>query len=208
MVGDAALTPLGVLVLALLREGDMHPYEMMRLLRHRREDRMVKITNGTFYHTVSRLEQQGLIAEVGVDREGNRPERTTYTLTEAGPAALEDWVRAHLAGSDDNQKYRVALSEAHNLSRADAIELIAVHRDAIAAEYAAVASGLNSARARPVSEQYIIELDRYAALLRADLDWTDSLLARMASEDLPWGVNDLTPENRAVHEAMRKAAQK
>jgi len=204
---DAVLTPLGVLVLALLREGDMHPYEMMRLLRQRREDRMVKITNGTFYHTVSRLEQQGLIAEVGVDRDGNRPERTTYTLTGAGPVALEDWVRLHLGRGDDTQKYRVALSEAHNLDRAEAIELLTAHRDALAAEYAAMASGLHNARARPVSEQYLIELDRYAALLRADLDWTDSLLARMASEDFPWGVGALTPENRAVHEAMRKAAQ-
>jgi len=58
-MADVALTPLGVMVLALLREGDMHPYEMMRLLRHRREDRMVKLTNGTFYHTVARLSATG-----------------------------------------------------------------------------------------------------------------------------------------------------
>ena len=81
---SAKLTPLGVMVLALLREGDMHPYEMMRLMRHRRDDRLVPIQNGTFYHTVGRLERAGLLAEVGVDRDGNRPERTTYTLTDSG----------------------------------------------------------------------------------------------------------------------------
>ena len=54
------LTPLGLMVLALLREGDMHPYEMMRLMRQRRDDRLVSITNGTLYHTVARLERAGL----------------------------------------------------------------------------------------------------------------------------------------------------
>ena len=78
------LTPLGVMVLALLREGDMHPYEMIRLMRIRRDDRLVAITNGTVYHTVARLERAGLLAEVGVDRDGNRPERTTYAVTDAG----------------------------------------------------------------------------------------------------------------------------
>src|SRR5512138_2173622 len=96
----AKLTPLGVMVLALLREGEMHPYEMMRLMRQRRDDQLVTITNGTFYHTVARLERLGLLAEVGVDREGNRPERTTYRLTDAGRDAVSEWVRAELPRVD------------------------------------------------------------------------------------------------------------
>ena len=70
------LTPLSVVVLGLLREGDMHPYEMRRLIRERRDDRLVSIANGTFYHAVGRLERDGLIVRVGVDRQGARPERT------------------------------------------------------------------------------------------------------------------------------------
>ncbi|MBN9189981.1 MAG: PadR family transcriptional regulator, partial [Microbacterium sp.] len=66
------------MVLALLREGDMHPYEMIRLMRQRSDDRMLTITNGTLYHTVGRLERAGLLDEVRIDRDGNRPERTTY----------------------------------------------------------------------------------------------------------------------------------
>ncbi|MEQ6896390.1 PadR family transcriptional regulator [Microbacterium sp. KR10-403] len=206
MTKDAALTPLGVMVLALLREGDMHPYEMIRLLRHRREDRMVKITNGTFYHTVARLEQQGLLAEAGVDRDGNRPERTTYTLTEAGQPAIEHWVREHLAG-DGVQNFRVALAEAHNLPRAEVAALLSMRREALAVEYTVVEAGLHSAHERGVSDQYIVELDRHIALLRADIDWTDSLLARLEREDYPWGDEGLTPENIEARDAMRKAAQ-
>ena len=114
---SAKLTPLGVMVLALLREGDMHPYEMMRLMRHRRDDRLVPIQNGTFYHTVGRLERAGLLAEVGVDRDGNRPERTTYTLTDSGRDIVLDWVRRELPRTDRPAEFRVALAEAHNLPR-------------------------------------------------------------------------------------------
>src|SRR5690348_14474346 len=86
------LTPLGLMILALLGEDDMHPYEMIRLTRQRRDDRLVTITNGTLYHTVGRLERAGLLAQVGIDREGNRPERTTYTQTDLGRDAVGEWV--------------------------------------------------------------------------------------------------------------------
>jgi DNA-binding PadR family transcriptional regulator len=196
------------MVVALLREGDMHPYEMMRLLRHRRDDRMVKLTNGTFYHTVARLERDGLIAEVGVDREGNRPERTTYTLTERAPEVLAEWVRMHLARTDGVPQFRVALAEAHNLDRAEVISLITARRDALAAEYRALHGGLDSARSRGVAEQFVIELDRHSALLAAELDWTDSFLARLQREDYPWGIAELSPHHIDAYQALRKAAQR
>ena len=94
------LTPMGVMVLALLREGDMHPYEMVRLLRTRQDDRLLTITNGTLYHTVARLQKTGLIDEIGIDRDGNRPERTTYTLTDAGRDTVIAWVRRELPRTD------------------------------------------------------------------------------------------------------------
>jgi DNA-binding PadR family transcriptional regulator len=112
------------MVLALLREDDMHPYEMIRLMRHRHDDRIVSVTNGTMYHTVARLEKQGLLAEVGVDRDGNRPERTTYALTDAGHAAVVEWVRRELPAIDRPAQFRVALAEAHNLPREEAIALL------------------------------------------------------------------------------------
>jgi len=83
------LTPIAVMILATLREADMHPYEMVRLLKERGDDRLVPLQKGTIYHAVARLERDGLLAEVGVDRDGNRPERTTYTLRDAGRRAVE-----------------------------------------------------------------------------------------------------------------------
>ena len=142
---DPALTPLGVMVLALLREGDMHPYEMARLLRARRDDRIVPISAGTLYHTVTRLHGQGLIEEVGVDREGNRPERTTYTVTPAGTEAVREWVRRELGGSRRRTAFRVALAEAHNLERDGVVELLTQRLELLRDELETLSTALDGA---------------------------------------------------------------
>ncbi|MFT3970289.1 MAG: PadR family transcriptional regulator [Micropruina sp.] len=203
MKDDCRLTPLAVMVLALLREGDMHPYEMIRLMRQRHDDRLVTLTNGTVYHTVARLTAVGLLAEVGTDREGNRPERTTYTLTPDGPDAVTAWVRRELPRIDHPAEFRVALAESHNLPRAEVAELLTARREVLAAEHATHHDGLSKARNREVPEQYLVEIERQAALLDADLRWTDTLLARLG--DTAWGPPRVTapsarPSNReAAH---------
>ncbi|UJP09243.1 PadR family transcriptional regulator [Microbacterium sp. KUDC0406] len=207
MAADVKLTPLGAMVLALLREGDMHPYEMMRLLRQRRDDRMVKLTNGTFYHTVGRLEREGLIAEVGTDRDGNRPERTTYTLQPAASDVLENWVRTGLARTDSTPEFRVALAEAHNLPRAEVIDLVSSRRAALAAESDTIGAALAGAAERRVPHQFLIETDRHAALLRAELTWTDGFLESLADASYAWGIDEIPAEHRAAKAAERKAAR-
>lgn len=181
------LTPFGLMVLTLLDEGDMHPYEMMRLMRQRRDDRFVAITNGTMYHTVARLQRAGLLAEVGVDREGNRPERTTYTLTDSGRDAATEWVRRELSRTDHPADFRVALAEAHNLPRLDVVELLSDRRAALADEYAILRDGRAKALAKGVPEQYLLELERAERLLEAELGWAGDLIRRLDRDDMTWG---------------------
>lgn len=198
------LTPLAVMALGLLRERDMHPYEMMRLLRQRRDDRLVAVTNGTFYHTVGKLLEAGLIAEVGTDRDGNRPERTTYTLTPDGAAAATRWVRTQLPRIDRKLEFRVALSEAHDLPRAEVSDLLAQRRDALRAERETALAALDEAVQRGVPLQFLIEHEREAALMDADLAWLDRALAQLADSDIPWGVAEIDPQTARALRTYRE----
>jgi len=199
------LTPMAVMVLALLAESDMHPYEMVRLLRLRRDERLVKVTNGTLYHSVARLLEQGLIAEVGTDRDGNRPERTTYSLTEPGSAALVAWVRYELGRIDRPAQFRVALAEAHNLDRLEVLHLLRARCAALEEEQRADADALDLARQVAVPDQFLLEAERHLALLEADLAWQRTLLSRLGEDAIPWGPTGFTNTHR--YSAQRKAAQ-
>ena len=200
------LTPLGVMVLSMLREDAMHPYEMIRLMRLRRDDRILSLTNGTFYHTVARLERAGLIASTGVDRDGNRPERTTYALTPAGSGAATAWVRRELVRTGRPTEFRVALAEAHDLARDEVIALLEGRRDLLRADAAELTLALAEARATGLPDQYLVEADRESALAAADLAWLDAFLGRLRDPDTIWGEH-AGGKTSARYLAQRKAAR-
>ena len=170
----------------------------------RRDDRLVTITNGTVYHTVARLERAGLLAEVGVDRDGNRPERTTYTLTDTGAAAVVEWVRRELPRVDRPVEFRVALAEAHNLDRDEALALLRARRTALADAAQALADGHERRGPRGCRSSTSSRSTRAQALARAELAWLDALLVRLDHPDFPWGP-DVEPSERYL--AQRKAAR-
>lgn len=82
------VTSLGVSVLALLRERPMHGYEMFQTLTAKHADTLLKVRAGSLYHVINRLADEKLIHPTGTARKGNRPERTTYELADAGLDAL------------------------------------------------------------------------------------------------------------------------
>jgi DNA-binding PadR family transcriptional regulator len=200
------LTPLGLMVLALLREGDMHPYEMMRLMRQRHDDRLVSITNGTLYHTVGRLERAGLLDEVGVDRDGNRPERTTYTLTGVGRTAVEEWVRRELPRIDHPAEFRIALAEAHNLDRLEVVDLLRARRASLNGAHLLHSGGRAKALERGIPEQFLIEVEREAVMLETELRWIDDLIERLDRHAFAWGADELFPHSER-YLTDRKAAR-
>src|SRR5437870_1674343 len=84
--------PLALAVLTLLFERPMHPYEMSTTLRERHKEESIKLNYGSLYSVVGSLLKHGLIAVQETVREGNRPERTVYTLTDAGRVRMIDWL--------------------------------------------------------------------------------------------------------------------
>src|SRR2546430_12158703 len=79
-------------VMTLLMERRMHPYEMKSTMKERGHDQVIRLKGGSIYDTVERLEAGGFIKSQETSREGRRPERTVYAITEAGRDEITGWL--------------------------------------------------------------------------------------------------------------------
>jgi DNA-binding PadR family transcriptional regulator len=187
MARESALTPLGVAALSLLVEEPMHPYEMYQLLIARHEDRLVKVRPGTLYHAVGRLEEQGLVAATGTDREGNRPERTTYTISAAGREAFTKRVQDMLSiPVNEYPSFPLAISEAYNLPAGVVVELLDRRLQALQEQLDSLDSGEELLRNKGVQRKYWVDVQYQQSILRTEIAWIHGFLDQLRSGELPW----------------------
>jgi DNA-binding PadR family transcriptional regulator len=180
-------TPLALAALGLLVERPMHPYEMYQHLMERGEDRLVKVRPGSLYHTVERLEDRELVESTGTTREGNRPERTTYAITDLGRRVLQDQISELLARPvPEYPHFPFALGEAHNLPAGQAITNLTQYADALDQDIAALSALLDAAHARGTEETYTLAGSYVLSMTTAQRDWIRTLITRIENEDFAW----------------------
>lgn len=80
-------------VLGVLSEREAHGYEIKQLARAWDLAQWAEIGYGSIYHALAKLEDEGLIEEVAVEQEGNRPPRSVYRITERGRQAFLELLR-------------------------------------------------------------------------------------------------------------------
>jgi DNA-binding PadR family transcriptional regulator len=73
--------------------GVMHTYDIQRAVRRTHLESWTGIRTGSLYYTLHRLVDEGLVASLGVTREGNRPMREIFEITDAGRAAFAELLR-------------------------------------------------------------------------------------------------------------------
>lgn len=181
------VTPLGIAALALLVERPMHPYEMYQLLIQRAEDYIVKVRPGSLYHTIDRLQDAGLVRVVGTEREGNRPERTTYQITEGGHQALTERV-ADMLGTPAKEypQFPLAIGEAHNLPHATVIDLLRQRLVQLKADREFLTAGIADVQAKGLDRKFWLDIPYLLALREAEISWLGALLDDLESGAVTW----------------------
>lgn len=190
----AAKTPLGLAVLDLLLERPMHPYEIRQTIRHRRVDEIVRAKGGSLYHAVERLARAGLIEPVETARQGRRPERTVYRITESGREEFTEWLDEALSEPRrEGPGFAAALVSMHQRGPAVAARLLASHALRLAAEIAALDKTLEGLAEQEVARAHVIEWEYVRAMRQAELDWVRGVVDDIGLGKLTWkpGLDDL-----------------
>ncbi|MFC5801712.1 PadR family transcriptional regulator [Streptomyces formicae] len=182
-------------VLAFLVERPMHPYELVSLLKLRRKDRSIKINYSSLYTVVANLEKHGFIEALATHREGRRPERTVYRITESGREELRDWLRELISTPEkEHPKFEGALSLLVVLPPSEVIVLLRERLRVLESQAAAQSSELER-EVRKVPRLFQIESEYALAFTRLEREWTRSLLEELEAGTLP-GMDPW----RALHE--------
>jgi len=199
--------PLALAVLACLFERPMHPYEMASTMRERGKDQSIKLNYGSLYTVVEALQQHALIVAQETEREGRRPERTVYRLTDAGRMELIDWVSELLSTPlKEFTRFEAGLSLAGVLPPEDVIALLMQRCRALELESAQIRSALQFVQQQGLARLFVIESEYLLAMREAELAWTRKLAEEIQSGAIE-GVAEWTAFQRAVADRERAGPQ-
>lgn len=185
--GTQAINPLGMVTLGLLTEGPLHPYEMFQVLMQRREDLVVKIRPTSLYNTVAKLDSLGLVRALGIDRDGNRPERTTYEITDEGREQLRATVAHRLAVPENEYPLLpVAIAQASRLPKDEVLQHLEHRRQVVIGELAELRSGYQHVVDGGKPLRWVLDIHYLIAMRDSEVAWLTHTIESLRSGDLEW----------------------
>jgi DNA-binding PadR family transcriptional regulator len=164
----------------------MHPYEISTTLRTRGKERSIKLNYGSLYSVVEALQRHGLIESRETVRDGKRPERTVYAITQAGYAEFEDWLSELLAvPTREFTSLEAALSLMGGLPPEQVARLLTERTSRLETELRSEHAALDVAREQGVPEIFLVETLLRFAMLTAETDFVRKLAHDIRTGTLP-----------------------
>jgi len=170
-------TPLALAVMNLLVEQPMHPYEMKSKMKERGHDQVIRLKGGSIYDTVERLEAGGFIQAQETSREGRRPERTVYAITETGREEIMAWLRELLAEPvHEFPQFGAALAFFAAVDKDEVVRLLKLRIALLEGQAAGEEKQLKTFMEMGLPRLFLVEGEYALAMKRAEVDWVRKLL--------------------------------
>jgi DNA-binding PadR family transcriptional regulator len=170
-------TPLALAVMNLLMERPMHPYEMKSTMKERGHDQVIRLKGGSIYDTVERLEEGGFIHAHETSREGRRPERTVYAITETGREEITGWLSELLAQPvNEYPQFAGALAFFAALDKDEVMRLLKLRIALLDGQIAGAEKQLKNFMEMGLPRLFLVEGEYAVAMKHAELEWVRSLV--------------------------------
>ncbi|HEV1997603.1 MAG TPA: PadR family transcriptional regulator [Candidatus Dormibacteraeota bacterium] len=190
--------------LALLSEQPSHPYEIQRQIRGRHKDFAAGKTRA-LYHAIDELVAEGLVEPMETIRDGRRPERTVFRITDDGRDELVDWLTDLLGRPvPEYSVFNIAVGFMAYLPQERANEALRNRALGLRAEIASLHAAM-----RVLTEEgrlpriVLLEIEHSIAMRTAELNWVGTLMEEMRTGELGW-TKEWLQEQFAEHVAQEK----
>jgi DNA-binding PadR family transcriptional regulator len=177
--------PLAFAVLGSLTERAMHPYEISTMLKTRGKDMSIKLNYGSLYSIVAALEKHGFIKAVETVRDGNRPEKTVYAITDQGRDEFTDWL-AELLGSPEREfsQLEAGLAYLPAFSPDRVVELLDQRVKSLLADVEKLETAHASMEAMKLPRIFWVESEFRLALVQAEISYVQGLADAIRTDEL------------------------
>jgi DNA-binding PadR family transcriptional regulator len=177
----------------LLMEKPMHPYEMKSKMKERGHDAVIKLKGGSIYDTVERLEDGGFIAAQETSREGRRPERTVYAITDTGRDEILAWLRELVAEPvNEYPQFGAALAFIAVLEKDEVVRLLKLRTALLEGQIAGSDKQLKTFLGLGLPRLFLIEGEYAQAMKESELAWIKALIKDIEGGQLWISKEDAT----------------
>ena len=177
--------PLALAVLVCLYEKPMHPYEVAQTLRTRAKEQSVRLNYGSLYAVVESLEKKGFIKATGTVREGKRPQRTIYEITDEGSIEMTDWL-TELIGTPNKEypAFQAGLSFLPALDPDDALAALRRRAEALSMKLVAMRASMKATNDAGLPRIFELESEYEERTLSAEFAFVRALVEEMENGTL------------------------
>jgi DNA-binding PadR family transcriptional regulator len=177
--------PLALAVLVCLYEKPMHPYEVAQTLRARAKQESVRLNYGSLYAVVESLEKKGFVKATGTLRDGKRPERTVYEITDDGRREMNDWMTELISSpTKEYPAFMAALSFLPSLPPDEALTALRSRADALKMKRAQMRAGIKAAEQAGLPRLFELEAEYEESQLAAELKFVTALIEDIVAGSL------------------------
>ena len=118
------LSKSSALLLGIIAETPINPYEIIKLMDYISVGNWLSLAPSSIYATIKTLQDKGYITGKNI-KEGNMPEKTVYTITEAGQKQLNIAIEGFLGNLEwDYAKFNIATILICHIAKDRALEIL------------------------------------------------------------------------------------
>ena len=170
------------LLLGIIYEKPLNAYEITKLLAYMNIKWWFNVADSTVYATLKNLEKRGLINGT-IERTGNMPDRTIYSLTEKGKEELKETIKESILQFNyDTNIFTIAAFVMDILETEEKKELLEKRLNILQSYLSGIRKQNNTTWKREVPDFHVANLERMSDIVQAEISGTKRLLSVIREE--------------------------